>query len=133
MPTVVIDASYALACVMPDEARPKSMKGVLDSELIAPYTWPLEIANAMRSGVRRGRFERSEAAALCSHIEGLGVTFVGPVRNDPLRHFELSVAYGLTPYDALYLDLALAQRAGIATHDTELRAAAERLSVPVLC
>jgi predicted nucleic acid-binding protein len=132
MSTIIIDCSYALACTMPDETRPASMTNVLKQALIAPFIWPIEVASAMRNGVRRRRLELQKARALCSHIVGLDVVLVAPAFNDPLRHFELSMTHGLTPYDAMYLDLALSRRCALATHDTELAAAAGQLGLQVL-
>ena len=52
---IVLDSSYALALVMPDETRPASMAQVLPQRLTAPFIWPVELANAMRNAVRRAR------------------------------------------------------------------------------
>ena len=131
MTPVIIDSSYALACVMPEESRPRSMAQVLEGALIAPFIWPLEVANAMRCGVRRGRLSALKAKSLCSHIVGLDVALVTPLGNDPLRHFELSMTHGLTPYDAIYLDLALSRRCGLATQDADLAAAADQAGIQV--
>ena len=60
MNVAVVDASVALAWVMPDE------QGELEAEvlrahqerrigLLAPSVWEYEVANALRSAVRRGR------------------------------------------------------------------------------
>ena len=76
-----------------------------------------------------GRLSPLKAKSLCSHIVGLDVALVMPADNDPLRHFELSMTHDLTPYDALYLDLALSRRCGLATKDAELAAAADRAGV----
>lgn len=131
MNPVVIDSSYALACVMPDESRPRSIKQVFEAALIAPLIWPLEVASAMRSGVRRGRLTPLKAKSLCSHIVGLDVALVPPTANDPLRYFELSTMHGLTPYGAVYLDLALSRRCALATQDAGLAAAADQAGIQV--
>ncbi|CAD5372207.1 Ribonuclease VapC [Rubrivivax sp. A210] len=132
MSQVVIDASYALACVMPDEQRPAGMRGVLGSELVAPFIWPLEVASAMRNGVRRRRFDLALARGLCSHLAALEVELVSPRVNDPLRHLELSTTHDLTPYDALYIDMALSRRCPMASHDARLVDAARGLGIEVL-
>ncbi|MBL8313528.1 MAG: type II toxin-antitoxin system VapC family toxin [Rubrivivax sp.] len=132
MSQIVIDTSYALACVMPDEHRPAGMRAVLERELIAPFIWPLEVASAMRNGVRRRRFDLAHARGLCSHVVALEVELVPPRANDPLRHLELSTTHDLTPYDALYVDLALSRRCPIATHDSRLIGAARALGIEVV-
>lgn len=132
MTQFVIDASYALACVMPDEQRPAGMDELLGRELVAPFIWPLEVASAVRNGVRRGRFDLAHARGLCSHAASLDVELVSPRLNDPLRHLELAMAHDLTPYDALYVDLALLRRCPIATNDARLIGAAHALGIEVL-
>lgn len=43
-----------------------------------------------------------------------------------------SIAYGLTSYDAVYLELALRRQLPLATLDRELRAAANSLGIELL-
>ena len=62
---IILDCSYALALVMPDEVRPASVHKVIRERLAAPFIWPVEIANAMRNAVRRRRVLSHEATALC--------------------------------------------------------------------
>ena len=52
---IVVDCSYALAIVMPDERQPASAPQLADGMVLAPPIWPYEVANAFRSAVRRGR------------------------------------------------------------------------------
>ena len=44
---IVLDSSYTLALVLPDEERPGSTHEVMASPLASPMIWPLEIANAL--------------------------------------------------------------------------------------
>jgi len=127
--TVVIDSSYALACVMPDESGPATMEAVLGEVLLAPFIWPIEIASALRNGVRRRRFDTMQAVGIATHVADLDARIAAPWHNEPARYLELSLAYELTPYDAIYLDLCLTQRAALATCDAALAAAASRLGV----
>ncbi|MDQ6681585.1 MAG: type II toxin-antitoxin system VapC family toxin, partial [Pseudomonadota bacterium] len=84
--TIVVDSSYALACVLPDEPRPKSMKAVLGDVLAVPFIWPIEVANAMRSAVRRKRFDAERALSFAQHAAGLGVRVVSPWDDDASRY-----------------------------------------------
>jgi predicted nucleic acid-binding protein len=127
-----MDTSYALSCVVPDEQRPTSIDDVLGRQMIAPYIWPLEVASALRKSVRRGRFDLGGARELCAAVAALHVELLSPRSNDPLHHLDLAVAHDLTPYDALYLELALARRCALATHDTRLGGAARGLGIAVL-
>lgn len=128
---IVIDSSYTLALVMPDEARPTSMPEVLRQSLASPMIWPLEIANAMRNSMRRGRLQGAQVDDLCERITQLEIEVVSPAHDLPKKHFDAAQAHQLTPYDAMYLELALQWRGALATCDAGLAAAAQRAGVTV--
>lgn len=126
---VVIDSSYALACLLPDESSPQTMSTVLGQALVAPFIWPIEIASAMRNNVRRRRLRRSEAEALSRSVTALGAKILAPWHDDPERYLGVALAHDLTPYDAIYIDLCLAERAALATRDAALSRAAARVGI----
>ena len=128
---IVLDSSYALALVMPDETRPASMAQVLPQRLTAPFIWPVELANAMRNAVRRARLREHEAAGLFADLDTFDVEIVAPWQNAAQRYFEVAQAHDLTPYDALYLHRALTRRCARATRDERLAMAAQRVGVAV--
>lgn len=129
---VVLDSSYAMALALPDEAPPASQVEVLDSALIAPHPFPVEIANAALNSVRRRRYAPEDAEAVCRTIESLQVEIVPASHAGPRYYARLALAHGLSAYDALYLDLALARRCPLATADVRLAVAARRAGVEVL-
>jgi len=128
---IVIDSSYALALVMPDEERPASMREVLQDGLAAPMIWPIEIASAMRTSLRRGRLNERQVAGLCADVGEFEVEVVAAVHALPRRYLDAALVHDLTPYDAMYLELALLRRGGLATRDAALAAAAERAGLTV--
>jgi predicted nucleic acid-binding protein len=128
---IVLDSSYTLALVMPDEGRPHSIAEVMLDRLLAPSIWPVEIANAMRNGVRRGRVRDIEVAGLCANVGEFEVEVVPPWHDSPQRYFEVAQTHDLTPYDAMYLDLALQRRCALATRDEALAIAARRVGVRI--
>jgi predicted nucleic acid-binding protein len=128
---IVIDSSYTLALVMPDETRPTSMARVLEDRLAAPMIWPLELANALRNGLRRGRLQEPQLGELCARIDDLAVDMLTSAHGQPRKHLDAALAHDLTPYDALYLDLALQLRSALATRDAALATAAMRAGVLV--
>jgi predicted nucleic acid-binding protein len=128
---IVVDSSYALALVMPDEEQPASVQRVVAEELAAPFIWPLEIANALRTNVRRGRLAGPDVEPLLQRIASLRVDVVGPAANHPLPLFDAAQEYDLTPYDATYITMAVRFSAGLATRDRALAAVAERLGIPI--
>lgn len=130
---IVLDSSYALALVLPDEQRPGSVHAVLASRLAAPLIWPLEIANALRSNLRRRRLDDAGVEATLQRIAALQVDVVSPGHHHPRRFFfDAAQAHDLTPYDATYLVLALQLSAPLATRDAALVDAARRAGIPTL-
>lgn len=136
MSVCVLDCSYLLAVVAPDEAMPASSPRVLDAELVAPWLWASEFAAAAQRIERRQRYPDASARALCADAEALEIRTAPatpPVGwRSPLARLQLAEAHRLTPYDAAYLELALLLDAPLATLDDVLAAAARRLGVPVL-
>jgi predicted nucleic acid-binding protein len=129
---IVVDASYTLALVMPDEERPRSMAEVVTGRLGTSTIWPLEVANALRSSLRRGRVLAADVDLLCQRVAELQVDVVAPPHVLPRRHLDSALQHELTPYDATYLDLAMLWRCPLATRDAGLQAAAGRAGLTVL-
>ncbi len=129
---IVLDSSFALALVMPDEQRPGSLERLLEARLFAPAIWPLEVASALRHSVRRKRLLAPQVAQVCAVLEDFDIEVVAAPHSQAQRHFEAAQTYGLTPYDASYLELALLRRCALATLDADLAAAATRAGLAVL-
>lgn len=131
MTAIVLDSSYALACMLPDERRPDTMRAVLAEVLIVPFIWPIEIASAMRNVVRRKRLNPTQARSFATHVTRLDARIVAPWHNEAARYLDMAVAHELTPYDAIYIDLCLSERSALATCDRELSLAATRLGIRI--
>jgi predicted nucleic acid-binding protein len=127
---IILDSSYAMALVMPDEVQPPSVGTVLADELAAPFIWPLEIASALRMNIRRGRLTADDSDALFKRIGSLRVEVLGPPHALAQRHFDAAQEHDLTPYDATYITMALQFSAALATRDRALAAAATRIGIP---
>ncbi len=100
---------------------------------LIPSLFPLEFANAVLMGVRRGKLTPAERertmgfmAALPLELElahplaSLGATL------------DLATAHRLSAYDAAYLELALRRRLPLASLDRALRQAADACGVTLL-
>jgi predicted nucleic acid-binding protein len=134
--SLVLDASATLANIYPDETTP-SIEAVFD-ELIdddawVPSLWRIEVANSLARGVRRGRLTLAKRDLALADLDRL------PIFDDPEtgwhvwgKTMRLVDTYGLTVYDATYLELALRLSLPLATLDGDLRKAAEREGVPLL-
>lgn len=132
----VVDASYLLAVVCPDEATPESAETVLGMDLVAPWLWATEVATVAQKIERRQRYPDASAQHICAAVESFAVDVdasSGPSAGlaSPVARLKLAGAHQLTPYDAAYLELALHLGLPLATQDRRLIAAAERAGIPV--
>lgn len=129
---IVVDCSYTMAMVMPDETRPASLSRALEGRLLAPALWPFEVANALRNVVRRGRLTGPDVPALCQRLEVYEIEVQAGSEGGVRQRYLASQTHELTAYDAAYLDLALQRRCALATLDARLAEAAARAGVAVL-
>lgn len=130
----VLDSSAALARAAPDETLPQEVRRRIETDTpVAPALWPFETVNGLEIMRRRGRLD-SEALA-----DALDALRLLPIEIEP-PDFErnagavlpLARQYGLTVYDAAYLEIAKRRRLPIATLDDGLRRAAKKVRVKVL-
>jgi predicted nucleic acid-binding protein len=136
MPGLVLDASVALAGVMPDEGGPAGTAAldlVGEAGALVPLTWRIEVMNALLTAERRKRIRPEVLRTALVLLDALPITpdleTWGRAWSDIAL---LARRFRLTAYDAAYLELA--QRAGLplATLDHELRRAAEKLGVQAI-
>lgn len=107
----VIDASVAVKWLLQDEPQSETALAVLEDfandriALLAPAHLEYEVANAIRSAVRRGRLEPSAGLRALQFFLALAVPTVS---GDVLLLNALTTALELdcALYDALYLTLA---------------------------
>ena len=138
--TLVVDASLLLACVLPDERSDDAVTAVADQlrsgePLIAPFYLPVELLSGIEQAARRGRVKEEDrldayTAAVEPGIELVTLPVAGDRSTTPL--FDLVDRSGLRSYDALYLQLALARTAPLASLDEALRRAATIEGVEVV-
>lgn len=132
----VIDASTVLSWCFEDEGGPEAdlwIDKVAAEGAAVPSLWPLELANGLVMGERRGRIKPAESAGFVAMIEDL------PIVTDPstgARALGATMAiareHGLTAYDAAYLELAMRLGLPLATGDRRLGAAARRAGIVVV-
>lgn len=134
--SLVIDASITMAWCFEDEVTPAAedvLDEVVESNAIVPSIWRFEVGNALQMAIRRKRITdvfRDDALARLLAM---------PISVDPdtdahawTTALRLSQRFGLTLYDAAYVELAQRHSLPLATLDEEMRAAAIALSVSVL-
>jgi predicted nucleic acid-binding protein len=119
---IVVDASVTLSWCFPDEQTPLSLK-VLDrlnggEEALVPAFWSVEVLNSLFVGERRGRIRPEETRDFLDQLAGLGPTIDYAPLVEVFGTLQmLCRQYGLTPYDALYVELAQRTRWPLATLD----------------
>jgi predicted nucleic acid-binding protein len=133
---IVLDTSLAMAWCYEDEATAFTtamLQRVADEGAVVPVIWPIEVANAMLVGERRGRLTSSQAARFVHTLAAQ------PIEVDDeawlaLIHPIMGLARqeNLSAYDASYLELALRRGLPLATQDARLRDAATRVGVPLV-
>lgn len=106
--TFVVDASFILASLLPDEKSPKSdevVRRYADKEinLISSAIFNLEVLNGLKSQQLRRRITRKECYGLAKEFLKIGITCEDV---DDYETFLLSQKTGLSVYDASYLWLA---------------------------
>lgn len=124
--SVVIGWAYREAPALLDEL----IRRVADDVACVPAHWTLEVTNTLINSERHGRIRAGERDEMLAAIRLL------PIRPDDetwLRAWDqipaLAIQYGLTAYDAAYLELALRLEAPLATLDQDLARAARAAKV----
>lgn len=132
-PSFVVDCSVLVPCFFEDETQPyaeRVLEALREAQAAAPILWKLEFANVLLVAERKKRITRQQAASIQNAAAKL------PVQDDweslarGLSHvWALGREYGLTAYDAAYLELAMRLELPLATLDAQLRAAAKAAGV----
>jgi predicted nucleic acid-binding protein len=132
----VLDASLTLAWYFEDERTP-AIDAVLDqvvtSGALVPSLWRIEVANGFQTAIRRKRIDRDFRDRAIRHL-GLLPIMVDPETDTYAWTTMLRLAdrFGLTLYDASYLELAQRRGLPLASLDKELSEAGQALSVSIL-
>jgi predicted nucleic acid-binding protein len=126
--TFVIDASVAISWLFADEQTPLCMnllQQVARTGAVVPSLWPLEIASALQTGVKRKRIDTAYRDSTLKRLLRL------PIEIDPdtseyawTTTLKLADMHQITVYDASYLELALRRGLPLGTRDAQLAAAA---------
>lgn len=130
--SLVVDSSVAMAWAVKDEASARAdsvLETVTKTGGHVPFLFPAEFANGLTMAVRRGRTDSEARREALNFVQRLGLAhdLEGPGRLPIV--IELADTYGLTVYDAFYLDLAQRHGLSLATFDRKLAAAARQAMV----
>jgi predicted nucleic acid-binding protein len=134
--TFILDSSVCLAWCFDDE-RTSALDALLDRlashPAHVPPLWTYEVGNGLLMAQRRRRLSAEQREAILSALGTLDIradeqstTVCWPVT------LRLADRYGLTVYDASYLELAQRLRLPLATLDTALEKAADDAGIPLM-
>jgi predicted nucleic acid-binding protein len=125
----VLDCSVTMAWYFKDE--PNSYASAVRRALGAgrakvPALWPIEVANILVLGERRGRSTQAEASKWFRYLQMLPIDVDDET---PARAWSdvmhVARSYQLSAYDACYIELALRLGLPLASLDDKLKAAAD--------
>ena len=133
----VVDASVSMSWFVDDpvpDLALRAKKSLEDGSIaIVPSLWQLEMSNGFVIANRRRLLTPPEIAKAFDYVEGL-ITSVLEIATDTLSSREIfaaAQAFGLTAYDATYLETARRDRLPLATLDHALARAATQAGVPL--
>jgi predicted nucleic acid-binding protein len=134
--SVVIDASLTLAWYFDDETTPAAdavLDRVSEAGAVVPCLWRLEVANAFQSALRRKRITTAYRDESLTKLDAMQITVDADTDTYAwTTTLRLAERFGLSVYDAAYLELAQRRSLPLATLDRELREAAPTVNVTLL-
>lgn len=129
----VLDNSVVMAWGFDDEADPSAdaLLGLMPSaRAYAPSLWPLEVANVLLVGERRGRISAADVSRFLALLDTFPITIDDETTARAwVETLALARAQNLSAYDAAYLELAMRRGLPFATLDAKLKAAATAVGV----
>jgi predicted nucleic acid-binding protein len=133
---LVLDASVTMAWCFDDEATPETdalLDQVVETSAIVPTIWRFEVGNALQVAIRRKRIDAIFRDDALAKLAAMPIT----VDAETDLHawtaaLRLCERFGLTLYDAAYLELAQRCSLPLATLDRDLRKAAPAVNVALL-
>lgn len=129
----VLDSSVALGAFFEDEQDDYVLgvwRSLDEAQAVVPALWHLEMGNILSRALRSGRITQEAIDQCWSRIEVVGVQSL-PLHGDARHWTQRAADWGLSAYDACYLDTALQQRLPLATKDKQLAEVARRVGVPL--
>lgn len=138
MSDFVLDASVTLAWLIDTSIDPYALRVrrllLQGKKAMVPSLWQLEVANGFVVAERRAILAATETEQILQKFQAvLGTTIQmagDPI--SPVRVISTARTFGLTAYDAAYLQLASQEQLPIATLDRGLAQAAKRAGVPLV-
>lgn len=132
MTTVVLDASAALAWLLPSQATATAdrlLEQANGYDFVAPDVFTWEVANVLMT---KARGHSVVVADAFGQLGGIEIAFAEPLTAEEVRQLvDIATVAGVSLFDAAYLALAMERDAGLASRDRLLLAAATNAGLPV--
>lgn len=98
-----------------------------EGRAIAPAVWPLEVGNVIVRAEAKGLLPEARSTAFLGLLRDMPIEIDGRSSACALGDtVQLARRYGLSTYDASYLELALREGLPLATNDADLRKALKK-------
>ena len=133
MKPIVIDSSIVLAWCLADEEHQvaeRAMRLTAEHGAVVPGIWRYELWNALIVNERRGRLTAEDARQFLGDLAEMRIERDGD--HDEARLLVLARQWGLSAYDAAYLEVAARRGLAIASLDHRLVDAATGANVPLV-
>ena len=130
----ILDNSVASGWFLENQSTPYTeaiAARLHDDKALVPALWELELANVLRTACLRQRMTAAQAQSVIGDF-GLLPIEIDRTPTKPSEILALALRFGLSSYDAAYLELALRMQLPIATQDGPLHEAAIASGVGVV-
>lgn len=135
----VLDNSVAMMWLLPasnltgGEQAARALDQLQQAGAVVPGLWPLEAANVITKSQRLGKITQAQASAFVALLDAMPIEIDDQTAVRALHDtLDLARQFGLSAYDAAYLELALRRRLPLATLDVALQQAASDAGVVLL-
>jgi predicted nucleic acid-binding protein len=137
--SLVLDNSVAMLWLLP-QSNPagiglaeKVLSHLSQAEALVPSLWRLEASNVIAKSLRLKKITQAQASTFISLLDDLSIQTDDQTDQRALHDtLDLARRFGLSAYDAAYLELALRKTMPIATLDDGLVKAATEAGVRII-
>ena len=133
--SLVLDSSMTLAWYFEDEQTSAAMevlREVAANGAVVPSLWRLEVANGLQVALKRKRISAAYRDVSLNDLGSLAISIDAETdRHAWTATLRLSDRFGLTMYDAAYLELSGRLGLPLATLDAQLASAAGASAIPL--
>lgn len=132
----VVDASVSASWILPDEHSEEAealVQSIHQGSIVLalPVLWYYEMINVIKTAQRRGRLKQASLKDARAFVDRLPVHDLdSPDAFARQRTLELAMHYGLSGFDAAYLELAQRFVVPLYSADAQLQRAAKALGLP---